>query len=1277
MHIVRVLAVLAVVGCEDYGCVEADELNNKAVKVSANPVNDGVSGVYNHQNGGQVAQWHETGLLTAPEDMIVIVSGNWRPWMSSKSVESLKRCKMCSKRNNSVDENCICSVGEVSVPEIGVNGKPVAADCVDDPDNDLANGVDQGDPKLCSCTKNNGLRTDYGVFHFPLNYFDKDHSVRLPDDQDEPCYYDQGLGLYLGVFGRSGSELPLRAYHLFSEEEICSIKRNKDGECVDENGKDRTRYIFRSKNAKPLVKDDLAGNDGLDASEGDDIYHKPNEFIKLIIYDGYYSDNMGEYKVEFVKGVASDDDIGLLEALVGIVEDEMMGEINENGEREGGILKFMYNAIVKDRTFMGLFQMSLVLYIAFFGLSSLMGLVELSQKEIYSRVVKVAVVIFLINPNSWQFYDDIVIGFFKDGMGTVIDIVANVADVEYDKDTNPIMLAQQASANPASTASRFSYIDMMIRTLFSSAVTKKIWGLFYYRIYGILLIVMIYFLIFYFVYVMLLAAAAYAITLMKLLFGLALGPFFIALALFKQTNEITKKWIGFVGARSIEIIILFLLLYMFVTLIDKKFNEILYFSVCSTKVNFGLFSLYFLVAESSRSFVDWMSLGAVLGLFIFMANMVIMQIPTLSGALITIGGQANSTSSSNYASGGFKMAAQMAGDAFDAAKGAAGFAVEKGGGQGFRALRNLSRATGLSGAVDKGFSRVPFRGPRAVWRDSIIDQAIARGKEHALRAGFSPDKDKKDFDAEVRKFVMNKEGSAKKEMGLYSWKHQNKTKAALLDMTNKNIEKRLDKKLVEEPLRKYLKDQAKKLKKMESDKIPLGREMTRQLEADARKWAEKNLVSGEAGIERHLRNMKQFMRDQGDLSAKKAAKRFSDDKNLRNNYLQELRNRQFDKDKGDHRRARFAAKGATDFMDKVADHRKSWYNLNRGILTQGSQHKEARDAAYNANLQYLSKGGTQREKEQLNDYYDKKLERAKELRIKEGKETKQERDLEKKRKKKLAEIDRKREYYKASLEHDIRQRAEMQKRQNSDKIGEMRKKAAAEVKRLKAAQERKTRELIGNENWKKIANKNGGLEAYRDGFVDIDGKTLYEAQALERALYTKDEWEAQRDERAGDGVGLGAAPILDLQNEAAKLDAELKEFDQGIDELEKKFEENKDDFDVSLFPNMPESKFGGNLDDVLGVQAGDAGVTTGDKAVMVDQGMLNACEMSKSYAQSKQKMKDFECKVKEYELSKMADDDPMKSRLQSEVADLKHEVDKLDKEAKTLDGQISDLKNGY
>lgn len=1244
-----IFLMMLLAACDGNYCVEAEEFDNNFVQVDSNPISDGIFGAsYDHVNGGQTASWHETGLRANGKPFIIQISGAWIPWYGSavtnKKLNNMKRCNFCAKRHNVASENCICYDGQEPKAEPSLGGPPQSVDC-----NIPAN---QNDPTKCSCTKLNGKTTDEGVFHFPLNFYEKDHSIKLPDDQGAPCKYNGGMGLFLGLFGTSGNEAPIRAYHLFSEATTCSINRNSDGECKDEFGVDKTKYIFRSANNTIFVKDDLSGNNATNATLDDDVYHRPNEFVKLIIHDRYYSDNYGKYNIIFLQGVSRDGDTGLLEFLVRILEDALLGKPDINLERQGGILKYMYQGIVQDSYFGAALQISLSLYIAFFGFATLLGIVEITKKELLNRLLKLSLVIFFTTPTSWYWYNQIIVTFFKDGMNTLITMFSEYVVANLDEDA-PIRIAQAVSESPTGESSRFSYIDIMIKTLFSDNVTKKIWGLFFESFFGFVYIAAIYALIGFFIYVMLLAAMVYMVTILKLIFVLALGPIFIVFSLFGQTNAMFKNWLGFVGARSLEMVILFLVLYTFVMFIDEKFVQLLQYRVCTQSINFGFFSFGILMAESGRGIGEWIQKLLMLGAYIYILMEITKKIPDLAGQLISIGGVANNDGNGNANnSSAVGMASKMLNAAGGLAMSGIKTGLSEGGGQGFRLARLASRSSGLSGAIDSVANKIPLRGPRTRLRDNIIDTAIKKGQADATAKGFS--KGTAEYDRAVRDFAMND-----KREGILAFKNSNPKQAALYDMDNANIAKRLDSQLVKEPLKDFLKEEAQRIKNRNPHEIPLGKDMEKELQAAARKWAEKSLVGGSDSANSYLGTdtMKSLIKKKGKLSDDEAAKKFAGNEDMKNKFLQYKQERAMEKasnlstrlQRGIEKRLGMeTGQTGKNFMRKVGYEEQrtgDWrdaigLNTGKGLnplkrvdwmdkLRDKSALNEATRAAMEKAMgSYLKKGGYEDEKARINALYQEKAKGSEDTfygRQLLGRKDKNGNMVGGKLQKELDNLEAKREMFKKTLLDKVSREREGK---TEDELDKMRAQAASELEDMRA----KHMAAAGGDLSEIRANGGAGLAGLRDGLTDFDGNSLLEAEMRAKSLGLLDGDKSASSAAAGDATNM--------------IDA------------------NSHKFSV---------EFGAELSDAIGLQVGNVGLQAADpfglakeEASKRDEALIGMRNAMKVSSEREAKAKTYEKAEKQLALSNLQKDPDAKTDLQKQkqINDLERDVSRLDGEAK-------------
>ncbi|GDX36481.1 hypothetical protein LBMAG18_09920 [Alphaproteobacteria bacterium] len=861
----------------DTTCVEADEFSIIPINLDSNMRNMkvGVFGSYNHNDGGQSSDWYDTGIRTNGSKITLTLVGGWIYSGGSLSstqedVDKVKLCKYCSKdiADPNPTQNCICHNYDSDKPDPELKKDGTKETC---------SAGDQTNPEKCTCF-DRGLDsvTKYGVYHQSRNSLEKTSDIQrkpLKGQDQSNCRMARGMGAYISLWGVNGAQTPNRAYHLYTHREYCPVPRGPNGEC-EKNGVNVLRYIYESPNNTIFIKDDGAGNilPTVSTSVPGFQYHGPNEVVKLIIYDGFYDDNAGKYSIYFVGGFGSEKTNFILEFITGLFEDVLLGARNSEGQRVGGILEFFYNSVVNNPPFQMTVQFMLVLYIVFFGGSYLMGVVDITRKELSMIIMKIALIVMFTNPLSWGMYKSFIVNFFKDGMDQLMAMIMMSTDTATGESSNLNYIAQGGRAIDGSNATRFSYPDLIMKKLLSPAVAKKLLGVIGDgNIYGIIYFFVTYALIFYFIYVMLLICSIYLISFLKLILLLGLGPIFISLALFSKTNQMFKSWLSFLGSRALEMAILFLVLSPFLMLIDRYFTELFYFRVCGVSKGIPPVSLIILqTTELDRSLFEWLLMFLKIATVIFIMQTILDRVPQISGQLISIGGIPNQDTSSKigYGASGFGLAMNAANAAIfgtlGAIKEAANFSLNKSGivPAVIGGATAIARKTGIASAWNAIGKKIPFRGPRTRMRDMVIEGAIKEARAQGIDNGLSG----KELDKFIRDTAMD---------NLARRIAEDPNKMAMLGVDAKNISKVMDRVLVRDGLKDFLKDRAQELK---SEGL-VGKEMRQKLREDAREWAKNNLydTGGLNKVDNYLkdRSIRSFLRGNAEYSSSEAAKIFT------------------------------------------------------------------------------------------------------------------------------------------------------------------------------------------------------------------------------------------------------------------------------------------------------------------------------------------------------------------------------------------------------------------
>ena len=898
-QILLLVFLVSVLASCDKACYEADQFYAKVHTIYANGKsnkNDGDAevgrvpvGTYNNENGGQIIEWQSTGLIANGDDFLIAISGGWNETGGDggqeKVISKMPSCRLCFKRKDfgSTSDNCVC--GPISdnaelasatqliwespkKEENAVNGGAT------DPGSsvDCSLPINYGDINLCTCqplaqgTPLSELYTD-NYFSFSRNAYSKTSSqtelTPLNHYDRKLCAYKMGVGLYVGLVPPD-SLVPPVAYHLASSEVICptGLKSFKQADgtikklCVDDEGVDKTKVIYRSPGNK-IFKKIAPGPSASGSSQND--YHQIGDEVKLNIFDQYFSDNGGKYRVEFIRGVISNEGGGLMADIVRSFDRYLFGADYYIGSRhvvEKGVVEFMYKAVLQDSIVRNIISISLVMYVSFFGLAFFMGMTDFGKKEIMMRLLKIGLVVLFTNERAWLWYNGYIIQFFKNGMDIVVALISDI----FESNMNPTLAAITIKAGGANNfvaidaGKKFMFSDYLIMDLISKPTMTKIFGLLWIPgkgFFALLYIPVILFLILYFIYMVLDVALKYLINLLKICIGLALGPVFIFFSLFEKTKDMFNNWLAFVAARTLEIVILFAMLHPFLVMLDGSFKDMLSFRVCSDDISvdgFWSYSIY-KASDTGRSIFDWFQYFLKIAALIFITKSVCDKAGYISGQLISIGGVSNADPVSETGRGesGFNMASSIVKGAVSLAKTAITNSkisqVGKFAGRSMiRGLTKIGRAgIGDSGSindmVNNAFKAVGIRnrGVRSYMRDREIDNAFNRAEGDANQMGLEG-RERYEY---IRQNVNNR---------LDIFKNANKNKASLLGLDDKNIEKRLDQKLIKEPMKKYIREQAKKLK----EEGVYGKEARDQIDERVKGWANQNLNLSEHAAKRKI-----------------------------------------------------------------------------------------------------------------------------------------------------------------------------------------------------------------------------------------------------------------------------------------------------------------------------------------------------------------------------------------------------------------------------------------
>ncbi|MGC0372271.1 MAG: hypothetical protein DGJ47_000981 [Rickettsiaceae bacterium] len=213
--------------------------------------------------------------------------------------------------------------------------------------------------------------------------------------------------------------------------------------------------------------------------------------------------------------------------------------------------RLLYTGLATNDDVMNIARLMLIIYISLYGLFFLGGAVEITVNDLVSRVIKIAVIVALFSPQSWNFFSENVFNVFIEGvdslMTTITGATATVGnpfgfiDPIFDRYTNPNIIALlmiQAIYFPAALII-FAIIALYALYLYIKAIIQII--------------------------------ITYCVAFVGLAVVISLAPIFITFMLFERTRTIFDNWVSTMLNYMLEPTILLI----FFLLIDQLISDIL------------------------------------------------------------------------------------------------------------------------------------------------------------------------------------------------------------------------------------------------------------------------------------------------------------------------------------------------------------------------------------------------------------------------------------------------------------------------------------------------------------------------------------------------------------------------------------------------------------------------------------------------------------------------------------------------------------------------------
>ncbi|MFK7973829.1 MAG: type IV secretion system protein [Rickettsiaceae bacterium] len=287
-------------------------------------------------------------------------------------------------------------------------------------------------------------------------------------------------------------------------------------------------------------------------------------WLRINNKDEDYKDSFGQYQVQFLTQNKTAD---FYSVILDPFLKSFKGRIKDAATT---IFKNMtcYKGIGGDggcTNFFTYIKVMLIIYIMFYGMMFLLGMVKINQTDLVIRVVKIAFVAGLMNDKTFEFFNNYI---FDSVTGFTDQIIANMSGYSLFSGsttiTNPLMFMN----------------EVMTRVLISSTFAAQMMAMLSMGLNGVLYFIIIFVCIGILLLVLFRSMAVYLMAYMAIAVLLGIAPLFLTFVLFERTRYLFDNWVKFTFRYMIEPVILLAGIIILTQLMTIYLDYVVGYSVC-------------------------------------------------------------------------------------------------------------------------------------------------------------------------------------------------------------------------------------------------------------------------------------------------------------------------------------------------------------------------------------------------------------------------------------------------------------------------------------------------------------------------------------------------------------------------------------------------------------------------------------------------------------------------------------------------------------------------
>ena len=273
--------------------------------------------------------------------------------------------------------------------------------------------------------------------------------------------------------------------------------------------------------------------------------------IWFLVRDDYYNDNIGSYNIS----------VSSVTKKSSVVSSFMQALINPITNQLNSTTQLIYNNFYQSSDFLAMIRLLMVLYIAIFGIQFALGLTKVSTYDMVARLIKIAVLVQLMSPDSWNFFNTYLFNLFTQGGNSLI-----------------VMATGDTSAYKVNI---FGFVDDAFNVFFQYAILERLIALIYLQSWlGWICIGILIYVVCTYTLIMASALITYLICIVGTAILLSIAPFFIAMLLFNRTKKYFDGWISALADFALQSVVLLVVFWFTSSIFIQLWVATMSFDIC-------------------------------------------------------------------------------------------------------------------------------------------------------------------------------------------------------------------------------------------------------------------------------------------------------------------------------------------------------------------------------------------------------------------------------------------------------------------------------------------------------------------------------------------------------------------------------------------------------------------------------------------------------------------------------------------------------------------------